>query len=119
MISAKRRRPRKRKVPSTPFTRAPGFATLGAARAWLTVRESAKKLVFGSQDKKQSALPPFLSKKTPRHTEAEEEETPNVYTRAPGPTKSCPSLADSSGICQETRVWFTHSNKKAHSCRDP
>ncbi|KAK9281702.1 hypothetical protein L1049_004606 [Liquidambar formosana] len=61
----KRRRPRERRVPSTPFSRALGFAGLGAGLAWGTVQESAKRLVFGtpnSQDK-QSALSPFLSEK--------------------------------------------------------
>uniref|UniRef100_A0A5B6Z8B5 Putative aarF domain-containing protein kinase 4 n=1 Tax=Davidia involucrata TaxID=16924 RepID=A0A5B6Z8B5_DAVIN len=64
--SAKRqRRPRERRVPSTPFSRALGFAGLGAGLAWGTIQESAKRLVFGtpsSQDK-QSALSPFLSEK--------------------------------------------------------
>ncbi|XP_042475953.1 protein ABC transporter 1, mitochondrial [Macadamia integrifolia] len=60
---AKRRLPRERRVPSTPFTRALGFAGLGAGLAWGTLKESTKRLVFGtdnSQDK-QSALSPFLS----------------------------------------------------------
>ncbi|KAA8549006.1 hypothetical protein F0562_000690 [Nyssa sinensis] len=59
------RRPRERRVPSTPFSRALGFAGLGAGLAWGTIQESAKRLVFGtpsSQDK-QSALSPFLSEK--------------------------------------------------------
>ncbi|KAF8401198.1 hypothetical protein HHK36_012129 [Tetracentron sinense] len=59
----KRRRPRERRVPSTPFTRALGFAGLGAGLAWGTIQESTKRLVFGtpnSQDK-QSAISPFLS----------------------------------------------------------
>lgn len=61
----KRRKPRERRVPSSPFTRALGFAGLGAGLAWGTVQESAKRLVFGtpsSQDK-QSAYSPFLSDK--------------------------------------------------------
>ncbi|KAI3514719.1 hypothetical protein L1887_13367 [Cichorium endivia] len=61
----KQRRRKERKVPSTPFSRALGFAGLGAGLAWGTVQESAKRLVFGttkSQDK-QSALSPFLSEK--------------------------------------------------------
>ncbi|XP_021676106.2 protein ABC transporter 1, mitochondrial isoform X2 [Hevea brasiliensis] len=61
----KRRKPRERKVPSTPFSRALGFAGLGAGLAWGTIQESTKRLVFGtpsSQDK-QSALSPFLSEK--------------------------------------------------------
>ncbi|XP_057964150.1 protein ABC transporter 1, mitochondrial isoform X2 [Malania oleifera] len=61
----KRRRPRERRVPSTPFSRALGFAGLGAGLAWGTLQESAKRLVFGTpnlQDK-QSALSPFLSEK--------------------------------------------------------
>ncbi|XP_038682776.1 protein ABC transporter 1, mitochondrial-like [Tripterygium wilfordii] len=59
----KRRKPRERKVPTTPFTRALGFAGLGAGLAWGTIQESAKRLMWGtpqSQDK-QSALSPFLS----------------------------------------------------------
>ncbi|KAK3022703.1 hypothetical protein RJ639_047619 [Escallonia herrerae] len=60
-----RRRLRERRVPSTPFSRALGFAGLGAGLAWGTIQESAKRLVFGSpisQDK-QSAISPFLSDK--------------------------------------------------------
>ncbi|XP_059625508.1 protein ABC transporter 1, mitochondrial isoform X2 [Cornus florida] len=60
-----RRRPRERRVPSTPFSRALGFAGLGAGLAWGTIQESAKRLVFGmpnSQDK-QSAFSPYLSEK--------------------------------------------------------
>ncbi|GLU07140.1 hypothetical protein SLE2022_241080 [Rubroshorea leprosula] len=63
--TTKRRRPREVKVPATPFSRAFGFAALGAGLAWGTVQESAKRLVFGpsqSQDK-QSAASPFLSEK--------------------------------------------------------
>ncbi|CAK7348565.1 unnamed protein product [Dovyalis caffra] len=61
----KRRKPRERRVPSTPFSRALGFAGLGAGLAWGTVQESAKRLVFGtpnSQDK-QFDYSPFLSDK--------------------------------------------------------
>ncbi|KAH7678526.1 Cadmium-transporting ATPase protein [Dioscorea alata] len=59
----KRRRPRERRVPSTPFSRALGFAGLGAGLAWGTLQESAKRLVFGTPDleDKQSAISPFLS----------------------------------------------------------
>ncbi|KAK8693728.1 hypothetical protein V6N13_071298 [Hibiscus sabdariffa] len=61
----KRRRPRERKVPATPFSRAFGFAALGAGLAWGTVQESAKRLVYGSpnSNEKQSAVSPFLSEK--------------------------------------------------------
>ncbi|KAG2693144.1 hypothetical protein I3843_08G079900 [Carya illinoinensis] len=62
-VAFKRRKPRERRVPSTPFTRALGFAGLGAGLAWGTVQESARRLVFGtprSQDN-QSAVSPFLS----------------------------------------------------------
>ncbi|GMY06867.1 protein ABC transporter 1, mitochondrial [Fagus crenata] len=65
VVALKRRKPRERRVPSTPFSRALGFAGLGAGLAWGTVQESAKRLVYGtppSQDK-QSALSPFLSEK--------------------------------------------------------
>ncbi|PKI68671.1 hypothetical protein CRG98_010951 [Punica granatum] len=61
----KRRKPRERRVPSTPFTRALGFAGLGAGLAWGTLQESAKRLVYGApkaQDS-QSALSPFLSER--------------------------------------------------------
>ncbi|XP_028791388.1 protein ABC transporter 1, mitochondrial [Neltuma alba] len=61
----RRRTPRERKVPSTSFSRALGFAGLGAGLAWGTLQESAKRLVYGrpsSQDN-QSALSPFLSEK--------------------------------------------------------
>ncbi|KAK8565584.1 hypothetical protein V6N13_020678 [Hibiscus sabdariffa] len=64
-VSVKRRRPRERKVPATPFSRAFGFAALGAGLAWGTVQESAKRLVYGSpnSNEKQSAVSPFLSEK--------------------------------------------------------
>ncbi|KAL7227035.1 hypothetical protein ACSBR1_021996 [Camellia fascicularis] len=60
-----KRRPRERRVPSTPFSRALGFAGLGAGLAWGTIQESAKRIVFGMPDsqEKQSALSPFLSEK--------------------------------------------------------
>ncbi|KAJ4727952.1 protein ABC transporter 1, mitochondrial [Melia azedarach] len=64
-VPEKRRRPRERKVPSTPFSRLIGFAGLGAGLAWGTIQESTKRLVYGtssSQDK-QSAVSPFLSDK--------------------------------------------------------
>ncbi|GKU90524.1 hypothetical protein SLEP1_g4510 [Rubroshorea leprosula] len=63
VVTRKRRKPREVKVPATPFSRALGFAALGAGLAWGTVQESAKRLVFGpskSHDK-QSAVSPFLS----------------------------------------------------------
>ncbi|KAM4069961.1 hypothetical protein ACB094_12G129200 [Castanea mollissima] len=65
VVPFKRRKLRERRVPTTPFSRALGFAGLGAGLAWGTVQESAKRLVYGtppSQDKK-SALSPFLSEK--------------------------------------------------------
>ncbi|XP_010542830.1 PREDICTED: protein ABC transporter 1, mitochondrial [Tarenaya hassleriana] len=61
----KRRRPRERRVPSTPFQRALGFAGLGAGLALGTFQEATKRLVYGtpsSQDK-QSAYSAFLSEK--------------------------------------------------------
>ncbi|KAL5226426.1 hypothetical protein ABZP36_014691 [Zizania latifolia] len=60
----RRRRPRERKVPSTPFTRALGFAGLGAGLAWGTLQESARRVMYGTPadtDGKRSALSPFLS----------------------------------------------------------
>ncbi|KAJ0910497.1 putative ABC-type Cd(2+) transporter [Helianthus annuus] len=59
------RRRRERKVPSTPFSRAIGFAGLGAGLAWGTVQESARRIVFGKRESQgnQSALSPFLSEK--------------------------------------------------------
>ncbi|KAI7748431.1 hypothetical protein M8C21_007589 [Ambrosia artemisiifolia] len=59
------RRRRERKVPSTPFSRAIGFAGLGAGLAWGTVQESARRIVFGKSESQgnQSALSPFLSEK--------------------------------------------------------
>ncbi|XP_057736885.1 protein ABC transporter 1, mitochondrial [Arachis stenosperma] len=60
-----RRRPRERRVPETPFSRALGFAGLGASLAWGTLQESARRLAFGmpnSQDN-QSPLSPFLSER--------------------------------------------------------
>ncbi|KAH1081149.1 hypothetical protein J1N35_020910 [Gossypium stocksii] len=64
-VPMKRRRPRERKVPATTFSRAFGFAALGAGLAWGTVQESAKRLVYGSpnSNEKQSAVSPFLSEK--------------------------------------------------------
>ncbi|KAE8693692.1 protein notum-like protein [Hibiscus syriacus] len=64
-VPVKRRRPREMKVPATPFSRAFGFAALGAGLAWGTVQESAKRLVYGSpnSNEKQSAVSPFLSEK--------------------------------------------------------
>lgn len=61
----KRRKPRERRVPSTPFTRAVGFAGLGASLAWGTLQESAKRLVFGPENlpNQPPALSPFLSEK--------------------------------------------------------
>ncbi|KAK6937197.1 ABC1 atypical kinase-like domain [Dillenia turbinata] len=63
--TVKRRKPRERRVPSTPFSRALGFAGLGAGLAWGTVQESARRLVFGAgahnSQEKQSAFSPFLS----------------------------------------------------------
>ncbi|KAJ6844372.1 protein ABC transporter 1, mitochondrial [Iris pallida] len=63
VVPVKRRRPRERRVPSTPFSRALGFAGLGAGLAWGTIQESTKRIVYGapSSDGKQSALSPFLS----------------------------------------------------------
>lgn len=64
VVPLKRRRPRERRVPSTPLTRFMGFAGLGAGLAWGTVQESAKRIVYGTPstaDEKQSALSPFLS----------------------------------------------------------
>ncbi|XP_077218303.1 ABC transporter 1 [Tasmannia lanceolata] len=63
IIPVKRRKPRERRVPSTPFTRALGFAGLGAGLAWGTLQESTKRLVFGTPPSKdnQSAFSPFLS----------------------------------------------------------
>ncbi|CAD5169423.1 unnamed protein product [Musa acuminata subsp. malaccensis] len=64
-VPLKRRRPRERRVPSTPISRALGFAGLGAGLAWGTIQESAKRIVFGMPkiEGKQSALSPFLSEK--------------------------------------------------------
>ncbi|GLT49915.1 hypothetical protein SLA2020_234390 [Shorea laevis] len=63
VVTRKRRKPREVKVPATPFSRALGFAALGAGLAWGTVQESAKRLVFGPSKSpdKQSAVSPFLS----------------------------------------------------------
>ncbi|CAH2072091.1 unnamed protein product [Thlaspi arvense] len=60
----KRRRPRERKVPSTPVARAFGFFNLGAGLAWGAVKESTYRLVNGTpttQDN-QPALSSILSK---------------------------------------------------------
>ncbi|KAK9086176.1 hypothetical protein Syun_028570 [Stephania yunnanensis] len=59
----KMRRRRERRVPSTPFSRALGFAGLGAGLAWGTLQESARRLVYGAPKSKPnaSAVSPFLS----------------------------------------------------------
>ncbi|KAK9084467.1 hypothetical protein Scep_030938 [Stephania cephalantha] len=59
----KMRRRRERRVPSTPFSRALGFAGLGAGLAWGTLQESARRLVYGAPKSKPnaSAISPFLS----------------------------------------------------------
>uniref|UniRef100_A0ACD5VF12 Uncharacterized protein n=1 Tax=Avena sativa TaxID=4498 RepID=A0ACD5VF12_AVESA len=59
----KRPRRRERNVPSTPFTRALGFAGLGAGLAWGGLQESARRVMYGTPvgDGKRSALSPFLS----------------------------------------------------------
>ncbi|KAE9618874.1 putative cadmium-transporting ATPase [Lupinus albus] len=58
----RRRKPRERKVPSTPFSRALGFAGLGAGLVWGTLQESTKRLVYGTPSRgNQPALSPFLS----------------------------------------------------------
>ncbi|KAK1384973.1 protein ABC transporter 1, mitochondrial [Heracleum sosnowskyi] len=65
VVVVKKRKLRERKVPSTSFSRALGFAGLGAGLAWGTVQESTRRLVYGtpiSKDQK-SAVSPFLSDK--------------------------------------------------------
>lgn len=61
----KRRKPRERRVPATPFSRALGFAGLGAGLVWGTVQESTSRLLFGGSNtpENQSAISPFLSDK--------------------------------------------------------
>ncbi|CAL1398796.1 unnamed protein product [Linum trigynum] len=66
MTEQKKRKLRERRVPSTPFSRALGFAGLGAGLVWGTVEEATKRLVYGTPqtaEGKQSALSPFLSEK--------------------------------------------------------
>ncbi|CAN6469605.1 unnamed protein product [Victoria cruziana] len=57
------RKPRERRVPSTPLGRALGFAGLGAGLAWGTIQESARRIMFGRPNGQegQSAFSPFLS----------------------------------------------------------
>ncbi|CAN1199895.1 Protein ABC transporter 1, mitochondrial [Linum perenne] len=65
-VVQKRRKLRERRVPSTSFSRALGFAGLGAGLVWGTVEEATKRLVYGtptSPEGNQSALSPFLSEK--------------------------------------------------------
>lgn len=64
-VPVRKRRPRERKVPSTPFSRALGFAGLGAGLAWGTVQESVKRLAYGTPTSQgnQTTLSPFLSDK--------------------------------------------------------
>lgn len=59
----KRRRPRERKVPSTPMARAYGFFNLGAGLAWGAVKESTYRLVNGTPPTQgnQPALSSLLS----------------------------------------------------------
>lgn len=61
----KLRKPRERRVPSTPFSRALGFAGLGAGLAWGTLQESAKRIAFGTpvSQNNRHAVSPFLSEK--------------------------------------------------------
>ncbi|PIN20115.1 hypothetical protein CDL12_07212 [Handroanthus impetiginosus] len=61
----KQRKPRERRVPSTSFSRAIGFAGLGAGLAWGTLQESAKRIMFGTPDStnSQHAHSPFLSER--------------------------------------------------------
>ncbi|KAL1544925.1 mitochondrial chaperone [Salvia divinorum] len=63
--SNRRRKPRERKVPSTPFSRAIGFAGLGAGLAWGTFQESAKRVLYGTPESanSQQAISPFLSER--------------------------------------------------------
>uniref|UniRef100_A0A1J3D367 AarF domain-containing protein kinase 4 n=1 Tax=Noccaea caerulescens TaxID=107243 RepID=A0A1J3D367_NOCCA len=58
------RRPRERKVPSTPFARAYGFFNLGAGLAWGAVKESTYRIVNGTPNTQdnQPALSSILSK---------------------------------------------------------
>nr|GMC93600.1 protein ABC transporter 1, mitochondrial [Ipomoea batatas] len=65
VITRQQRKPRERRVPSTPFSRALGFAGLGAGLAWGTLQESAKRIVFGSPNTQdnQNVLSPYLSEK--------------------------------------------------------
>ncbi|KAL6525849.1 hypothetical protein OROMI_030244 [Orobanche minor] len=65
MNFGKQRKPRERRVPSTPFSRAIGFAGLGAGLAWGTLQESAKRIVFGTpnSENNQHSLSPFLSER--------------------------------------------------------
>ncbi|CAI0470133.1 unnamed protein product [Linum tenue] len=66
MTVQKKRKLRERRVPSTPFSRALGFAGLGAGLVWGTVEEATKRLVYGTPqtaEGKQSAISPFLSEK--------------------------------------------------------
>ncbi|CAA0393064.1 Protein ABC transporter 1 [Arabidopsis thaliana] len=60
----KRRRPRERKVPSTPMARAYGFFNLGAALAWGAVKESTYRMVNGTPmtPDNQPALSSLMSK---------------------------------------------------------
>ncbi|KEH43168.1 putative cadmium-transporting ATPase [Medicago truncatula] len=64
-VPVRKRRPRERKVPATPFSRALGFAGLGAGLAWGTVQESVKRLAYGTPTSQgnQTTLSPFLSDK--------------------------------------------------------
>ncbi|CAA7013070.1 unnamed protein product [Microthlaspi erraticum] len=59
----KRRRPRERKVPSTPFARAYGFFNLGAGLAWGAMKESTYRIVNGTPNTQdnQPALSSILS----------------------------------------------------------
>lgn len=61
--ATRRRKPRERRVPSTPFSRALGFAGLGAGLAWGTIQESAKRLVFGTPKGAETVRSPFVSQK--------------------------------------------------------
>ncbi|XP_074292894.1 protein ABC transporter 1, mitochondrial-like [Silene latifolia] len=59
-VPLKRRKPRERRVPSNRFSRAFGFASLGAGLAWGAAQESTKRLMFGTNNSTSSSSA-FLS----------------------------------------------------------
>ncbi|KAF5197867.1 Atypical kinase coq8b protein [Thalictrum thalictroides] len=56
IVPVNRRTLRERKVPSTPISRALGFASLGAELLWGTIQESGKRVLYGNTDSEHKSV---------------------------------------------------------------